>query len=180
MKCPSCQSRFETRSTGGVEIDECSGCQGIWLDADELRQVKDGSDKDLNWMDFELWKHPDRFRVNSNRMKCPTCTTALVAIDYDDTGVEVDFCTQCRGVWLDGGELEKIIAHLSEELLTKDTSAYVRASLEEAKELVTGPESFLSEWRDLATVLRMLQYRLLSENPRLGSALAEFQAKSQV
>lgn len=180
MKCPRCQSKVETRSTGGVEIDECSSCQGIWLTADELRRLKDETDKDLAWMDFELWKHPERFRVDSKRIQCPTCATALVAIDYDDTGVEVDFCTECRGVWLDGGELEKIIEHLSEELLTKDTSAYVRASLEEAKELVTGPESFLSEWKDLATVLRMLQYRLLSENPRLGSALAEFQAKSPI
>lgn len=180
MKCPSCQSRFETRLIGGVEIDECSGCQGIWLDADELRQIKDGTNKDLNWVDFDLWKHSDRFRVNSNRMKCPTCTTALVAIDYDDTGVEVDFCTQCRGVWLDGGELDKIISRLSEELQNMDTSDYLRASLEEAKELVTGSESFLSEWRDLATVLRLLQYRMLTENPRLASAIAEFQAKSPI
>ena len=180
MKCPRCQDKVETRSTGGVEIDECSSCQGIWLTADELRRLKDETDKDLAWMDFELWKHPERFRVDSKRIQCPTCATALVAIDYDDTGVEVDFCTDCRGVWLVGGELEKIIEHLSEELLPKDSSDYVRASLEEAKELVTGPESFLSEWKDLATVLRMLQYRLLSENPRLGSALAEFQAKSPI
>ena len=104
---------------------------------------------------------------------------ALVAIEYGDTGVEIDYCNGCRGVWLDADEFGKIIAHLSEDLLTTESSEYLRASLEEAKELVTGPESFLSEWKDLATVLRMLQYRLLGENPRLGRALAEFQAKSQ-
>ena len=64
-------------------------------------------------------------------------------------------------------------------MLATGSSEYLRASLEEAKELVTGPESFLSEWKDFATVLRMLQYRLLGENPKLGQALAEFQAKSQ-
>ena len=37
MECPRCHSKVETRSTGGVEIDECSSCQGIWLTADELR-----------------------------------------------------------------------------------------------------------------------------------------------
>jgi Zn-finger nucleic acid-binding protein len=179
MNCPRCQGRLQARSTGGVEIDECSSCQGIWFDADELRRVKDASDRDLRWMDFELWKHPDRFRVNTIPVKCPSCTTALVAIDYDATGVEVDFCSKCRGVWLDAGELERIIDGLTAELLGKEVPDYLRASLQEAKELVSGSEGLLSEWRDLATVMRMLQYRILSKNPKLGSALAELQAKSQ-
>lgn len=41
-------------------------------------------------------------------MKCPTCTdTALVLSDRQ--GVEIDYCPQCRGVWLDRGELDKLI-----------------------------------------------------------------------
>ena len=41
-------------------------------------------------------------------MKCPTCTdTALVMTERQ--GVEIDYCPQCRGVWLDRGELDKLI-----------------------------------------------------------------------
>ena len=41
-------------------------------------------------------------------MKCPHCTeTALVMSDRQ--GVEIDYCPQCRGVWLDRGELDKLI-----------------------------------------------------------------------
>ena len=41
-------------------------------------------------------------------MKCPTCKdTALVMSDRQ--GVEIDYCPQCRGVWLDRGELDKLI-----------------------------------------------------------------------
>jgi len=41
-------------------------------------------------------------------MKCPTCTeTSLVMTDRQ--GVEIDDCPQCRGVWLDRGELDKLI-----------------------------------------------------------------------
>ncbi len=41
-------------------------------------------------------------------MKCPTCTdTALVMSDRQ--GVEIDYCPKCRGVWLDRGELDKLI-----------------------------------------------------------------------
>lgn len=40
-------------------------------------------------------------------MKCPSCNTDLLSADRQ--GVEIDFCPQCRGVWLDRGELDKII-----------------------------------------------------------------------
>lgn len=180
MNCPRCCTPLHTRSIDGVEIDECRSCQGIWLDAERLRLLKDKSDPDLQWMDFELWDHADRFRIAEKPVLCPTCAIPLVAIDYGDTGVTIDYCTGCRGVWLDADELGRIIDHLSEDLLSKETSDYLRPSLEEARELITGPESFISEWKDFATVLRMLQYRLLSDNPKLGSALAEFQAKSPI
>ena len=38
---------------------------------------------------------------------CPNCNTSMQALQR--SGVELDICPQCRGVWLDRGELEKII-----------------------------------------------------------------------
>lgn len=40
-------------------------------------------------------------------MPCPVCKVPLVMSDRQ--GVEIDYCPQCRGVWLDRGELDKII-----------------------------------------------------------------------
>ncbi len=40
-------------------------------------------------------------------MQCPIDGTQLVMADRN--GVEIDYCPQCRGVWLDRGELDKII-----------------------------------------------------------------------
>jgi len=40
-------------------------------------------------------------------MKCPVDGTQLQIADR--AGVEIDWCPQCRGVWLDRGELDKII-----------------------------------------------------------------------
>jgi len=40
-------------------------------------------------------------------MKCPTDDTLLVMSERH--GIEIDYCPQCRGVWLDRGELDKII-----------------------------------------------------------------------
>lgn len=44
-------------------------------------------------------------------MNCPNCNIALVMADRQ--GVEIDYCPQCRGVWLDRGELDKIIERSS-------------------------------------------------------------------
>ena len=40
-------------------------------------------------------------------MKCPHCQSELRP--YERSGVEIDHCPSCRGVWLDRGELDKII-----------------------------------------------------------------------
>lgn len=40
-------------------------------------------------------------------MLCPVCNVELRLADRQ--GVEIDYCPQCRGVWLDRGELEKLI-----------------------------------------------------------------------
>ena len=41
-------------------------------------------------------------------MQCPVDGTTLAMTDRQ--GVEIDYCPQCRGVWLDRGELDKLMA----------------------------------------------------------------------
>ena len=43
-------------------------------------------------------------------MKCPICDIEMRIAERE--GVEIDYCPQCRGVWLDRGELEKLIAQV--------------------------------------------------------------------
>ena len=46
-------------------------------------------------------------------MKCPTDGETLVMADR--AGVEIDYCPKCRGVWLDRGELDKIIERSAQQ-----------------------------------------------------------------
>ncbi|MBC7753382.1 MAG: zf-TFIIB domain-containing protein [Moraxellaceae bacterium] len=41
-------------------------------------------------------------------MKCPTCAEVKLVMT-DRQGIEIDYCPECRGVWLDRGELDKLI-----------------------------------------------------------------------
>ena len=48
-------------------------------------------------------------------MNCPTCKDVTLVM-ADRQGIEIDYCPQCRGVWLDRGELDKIIERSEREL----------------------------------------------------------------
>ena len=50
----------------------------------------------------------------AHSMPCPVCKVPLVMSERQ--GVEIDYCPQCRGVWLDRGELDKIIERASQDM----------------------------------------------------------------
>ena len=55
-------------------------------------------------------------------MTCPNCLEILIMTERQ--GVEIDYCPKCRGVWLDKGELDKII----EKAATAEASHYLKQS----------------------------------------------------
>lgn len=46
-------------------------------------------------------------------MNCPVCNVPLVMSERQ--GIEIDYCPKCRGVWLDRGELDKIVERSASE-----------------------------------------------------------------
>lgn len=49
----------------------------------------------------------------ANGLSCPVCRVDLVMSERQ--GIEIDYCPKCRGVWLDRGELDKIIERSGKE-----------------------------------------------------------------
>ena len=41
-------------------------------------------------------------------MKCPVCKDVTLLMS-EKKGIEIDYCPECRGIWLDRGELEKLL-----------------------------------------------------------------------
>jgi Zn-finger nucleic acid-binding protein len=55
-------------------------------------------------------------------MKCPNCNETLTMSDRN--GIEIDYCPNCRGVWLDRGELDKIIERSSQYVPNSRPESY--------------------------------------------------------
>ncbi|RZL03553.1 MAG: hypothetical protein EOP36_04265 [Rubrivivax sp.] len=47
-------------------------------------------------------------------MKCPSCPDATLTMS-ERQGIEIDYCPQCRGIWLDRGELDKLLDRSAQE-----------------------------------------------------------------
>ena len=59
-------------------------------------------------------------------MKCPNCDTTLAMSER--LGVEIDYCPQCRGVWLDRGEIDRLLEADRTQAPAAMTPAVVAAS----------------------------------------------------
>lgn len=169
--CPKDHAPMKTVPIGTVMVDECPNCGGVWFENRELRHAEDEVDRDLGWLDLEIWKHADRFALGTSTLACPDTQTPLVQLRYGDTPVTIDYCPSCHGVWLDKGEFARVIDALEKEVTTKTVADYVKAGVQEARELFTGNDSMLSEWRDFRSVLRLLRFRFFVEHQGLTTLL---------
>lgn len=68
-------------------------------------------------------------------MKCPHCNVDLLMTERQ--GIEIDYCSKCRGVWLDKGELDKII-----ERSAQDTPAHAPERLQQPVQYVHKQEHY--------------------------------------
>ena len=101
MKCPRCYVQLGgVRTEEGVSVDFCRDCGGVWLDEGELSQLLNmvGASPQLPTTSKPL-----------DGLRCPSCKSALSEVEHPpETGVLLDSCSACKGVWLDRGEIGKL------------------------------------------------------------------------
>ncbi len=107
MDCPVCKNAMITLEVRDVEVDYCSGCGGIWLDAGELELLLDDpqlAEKLLN-----------SFNIDSNcpekPRKCPICRKKMqkIIVGSSTPTLLIDRCPKGDGLWFDEGELQDIV-----------------------------------------------------------------------
>lgn len=107
--CPECREPMAVIDIGGVEVDWCAGCGGVWLDEGELEFL------------FELSGVPpeappalplDAPPGGKTAFRCPRCNRKLEAVTMgeDPAGrvVELDRCRMGHGLWFQAGEIEAV------------------------------------------------------------------------
>ena len=114
MNCPTCTAPLRPIRYEGVSIHTCDGCGGEFVGPDEIahivgvREARFGPE-----LAAALASRTPAFGVPESEaarsVACPGCRGRMRPVNYSaDTGVCVDRCGSCRGLWLENAELEKI------------------------------------------------------------------------
>ncbi len=117
MKCPKDGTPLARVTAAGIELDKCHACEGIWFDRGEMERLRDAELQEVApVLEEEGGQRPSPAGETSGYMRCPRCEHArLQGCHYTFLHpVRIDRCERCFGVWLDKGELERIMGEQHE------------------------------------------------------------------
>jgi len=121
MNCPRCNSELKVEDYEGIEVDRCLGCQGMWLDYGELEQLEEvvlDEDEITGTIVFSRFK---------GELLCPKCGKAMQRFNYRAYDVELDFCEQGHGTWLDAGEEKRVLELMERRIKNIERKAKAEA-----------------------------------------------------
>lgn len=175
MNCPHCEVELVPGDASGVAFSRCPNCRGTWFTEEGFREAQDQADPENDWLHLEIWREHDHFDVKASELACPSCGRSAVRMRYGETGVEIDHCPACAGIWLDEQELENIVAALEEESARLPARELLAAALREAADIGRGAGSLAEEWRHLEHILKLLKLRVLVDHPALRQLFLQVQ-----
>jgi Zn-finger nucleic acid-binding protein len=116
IKCPACEGRLYPVNWHGTELDICNaGCYGIWFDYGELQAVEQSDTSDNIDQAFVGTYHrrPVQEDMKAPERHCPQDNKVLTRYEWNvGTGLVMDSCPQCHGIWLDAGELKGFVGYI--------------------------------------------------------------------
>ena len=83
---------------GGIQLDSCGACGGVWLDKGELGVYI----KDIGRFDAAVSEALPAAKTGA-RM-CPRCEKRMATVQLSQASTELDACSACSGLWLDKDE----------------------------------------------------------------------------
>ena len=168
MKCPDCMNELKVAKLKGISIHECLKCKGKWFERNELMLAKNKADGSLSWLDFDPFgKDAEKLSFVSVGKQCPQCKKEMQSLTYNQSKVVIDKCQSCKGVWLNHGELEKIIRYLKKVVDSKSAKDLSKDTFKEFIKIFIGHKGLVLEVKDFLAVLKILEIRIAVEHPKL-------------
>jgi len=110
MNCPNCGSPLVQKKRDGVEMEVCGSCDGMWLTSQELAELED---EVFDFGDDE--KGSLMFGSSPSNKKCPQCGKTLQSFQYRLYDLNMEFCEEGHGYWLEAGEDKRVLQLMKDE-----------------------------------------------------------------
>ena len=111
LPCPRCAETMTGLTLGDVDVRECGACGGLWLDPATLQRLCDSREQHAAITGMLAARGPTAgVPVDTVRyVPCPSCHKLMNRVNFArSSGVIMDVCKP-HGVWLDRGELERVV-----------------------------------------------------------------------
>ncbi len=109
LNCPNDGTVLVTINVEDVPVDQCAVCGGIWLQRGELESLGEHHGKHLVPITI------GEVSVIDSKHKCPQDGSQLCQHEFaDHSGIIIDQCPTCQGIWLEKTELGGILRYLDE------------------------------------------------------------------
>ena len=113
--CPRCLAALHPAKGPTMVVDMCAECGGAFFDHGELSRLT--RKEQPAFTKLEALVKPDSSTppkvVDRGKLRCPACSAPMDRYEYAScSGVLLDRCTACSGIWIDEGELGRIAEHL--------------------------------------------------------------------
>lgn len=181
LRCPCCDRQMAARIVGGIEIQECEKCHGLWAPEDRFETLVDRAARTAR--ERATAGEPAAPRVEGGNptaskveyRRCPECSALMGRKNFRKrSGVIIDLCHQ-HGTWLDAHELEQIAGYVlsgraanAEQALAAEAADRERNEAREAaRRMILGsdhqsdPSPFFSTSRRdrsaISTILDLMQ-----------------------
>ena len=117
LTCLKCTSVLDKARIEDIEVDVCPACGGLWLDHGEVERISRKMHSEVDRLRRLLSVKVRPPAVPSEVQKaCPACTSAVNEVMMGE--IHIDYCSRCKGVFLDRGELDAAIAAVTETKMT--------------------------------------------------------------
>lgn len=132
--CPRCETALRPRLVGDLVIDECAGCQGVFLDRVAVeRVITDRRQARAEALMGVLAKVPVPLQSGRLYVKCPGCAKLMNRRQFAlGAGIIVDVCRD-HGTFFDAGELPRIIEFVMSGGLEAAEKAQIEQLRQQAK-----------------------------------------------
>ena len=104
-----------------IVLDVCPSCKGIWFDSGELAGYAEAlsAKKEISPQKTRFFQHKivqPLSKINEGVRFCPKCESRMAKFNYAyDSGIVLDKCNACEGVWTDRGEAVQVAEYLKED-----------------------------------------------------------------
>ena len=106
MICPHCNCSLEAVADSDLPVHHCPSCSGTWITGRSLHAMLAKSSDSASIE--RIFNSILKLDYRQSRRQCPACAGRYLKVVVIEA-TELDFCSSCKGVFFDPGELERVL-----------------------------------------------------------------------